>query len=96
MTIARAHPYDPDELLDEAVAAYLEALETGRAPDPKEWLRQYPEFKKAINCSCCSSLSRAKRLRAISPWPSCWKIAPRTEVVRPSWSRDGCAYGADP
>jgi tetratricopeptide (TPR) repeat protein/tRNA A-37 threonylcarbamoyl transferase component Bud32 len=33
-----------EQRLDEAVTSYLEAAESGREPDPEEWLSRYPEL----------------------------------------------------
>jgi serine/threonine-protein kinase len=40
------HPSAPgrEQLLDEVIAAYLEAEESGAAPDRREWLARYPEI----------------------------------------------------
>jgi serine/threonine protein kinase/Tfp pilus assembly protein PilF len=35
---------DHDQLLDDVVVAYLEAVETGQAPDPPQWLARYPDL----------------------------------------------------
>ncbi|MBI3467819.1 MAG: hypothetical protein HY000_32825, partial [Planctomycetes bacterium] len=32
-----------EQLLDEAVVAYLEAAEAGQPPDERQWLARYPE-----------------------------------------------------
>jgi hypothetical protein len=37
-------PADRTSGLDEVVAAYLEAVEAGRSPNPQEWLSRYPEL----------------------------------------------------
>ncbi len=33
-----------DQQVNDIIAAYLEAVDTGQAPDRLEWLRQYPEY----------------------------------------------------
>src|SRR5262245_7981739 len=35
---------DPSGRLDEAIAQYLEAVDAGKAPDPIEFARRYPEI----------------------------------------------------
>src|SRR6187399_1941876 len=36
-------PESPDAVLDEIIAAYVEAVDSGETPDREEWLRRYPE-----------------------------------------------------
>jgi tetratricopeptide (TPR) repeat protein len=38
----------PEELLDEAVVAYLEAVERGETPDLEEWQARYPEVASEL------------------------------------------------
>jgi tetratricopeptide (TPR) repeat protein len=48
MTIANGKSPRRDELLDEVVVAYLEAVESGRTPDSQEWLSRYPELASEL------------------------------------------------
>jgi hypothetical protein len=44
MTSTAHDPADRERRLNDAVAAYLEAVEAGRVPDRAEWLAQYPDL----------------------------------------------------
>jgi serine/threonine protein kinase/tetratricopeptide (TPR) repeat protein len=44
MDNGRRERSDRDQLLDDVVVAYLEALETGQRPDPPQWLARYPDL----------------------------------------------------
>jgi serine/threonine protein kinase/Tfp pilus assembly protein PilF len=48
MTIANGELRMRDELLDEVVVAYLEAVEAGQRPDAQEWLARYPELASEL------------------------------------------------
>src|SRR5215831_14359073 len=44
MTAPHSNSQTRETLLDEVIVAYLEAVEAGSDPDPKEWLSRYPEL----------------------------------------------------
>ena len=43
-----AQAYDPDERLDEAIASFEIARDEGHKPDPKEWLKRYPDVAEGL------------------------------------------------
>jgi serine/threonine protein kinase/lipoprotein NlpI len=48
MTIPNGKTPAPDGLLDDVVVAYLEAVESGQAPDAQDWLSRYPELASEL------------------------------------------------
>jgi serine/threonine protein kinase/Tfp pilus assembly protein PilF len=44
MDNARRERPDRDQLLDDVIVTYLEAVETGQQPDPLQWLARYPDL----------------------------------------------------
>src|SRR5260370_16046153 len=48
MTSERTGNFDPDECLDEVIAAYLNAVAAGAAPDRKELLAHHPELASQL------------------------------------------------
>ncbi|MBI3466530.1 MAG: protein kinase, partial [Planctomycetes bacterium] len=44
MANASGNVQERDQLLDEVVVAYLEAVESGETPDDQQWLARYPEL----------------------------------------------------
>src|SRR5262249_23499859 len=58
--MADSDPRACDELLDEAVVTYLEALETGTVPDPQEWLSRDPQLA-AERAEFCPDQNKVKR-----------------------------------
>jgi serine/threonine-protein kinase len=48
MAAEHPHPTDREQLLDEVVAAYLDAVETQGPQDPQPWLARYPELAQEL------------------------------------------------
>ena len=48
MVAEKAQPDDRESQLDEVIASYLEALETGAAPDRNNWLQRYPHLANEL------------------------------------------------
>src|SRR5260370_14555993 len=48
MTSERTGNFDPDECLDEVIAAYLQAVAAGAAPDRQELLARHPELASPL------------------------------------------------
>jgi serine/threonine protein kinase len=48
MPVERAERSDLDEKLDEAIFAYLQAVEAGRPPDREEWLARHPSLTPGL------------------------------------------------
>ncbi len=46
-----------DRELDDVIAAYLKAVETGAAPNPESLIAGHPAFAKALLSGCCCSLA---------------------------------------
>src|SRR5262249_30501365 len=44
-----------DERLNEVLAAYLEAVEAGQAPDKRAWQERHPEFATELEAFCADS-----------------------------------------
>ncbi len=76
-------PADPgrEDRLNELLAAYLEAVETGPAPNAEQWLARYPEFASELAAFIANDESLAHRAASLrspqqqneqpSPGPSC-------------------------
>src|SRR5258708_4662315 len=61
---------DREQLLDEVVTAYLQAVEAGRNPDPAEWLAHHPDLADELNefFAAQKSIDRAAApLRDLAP-----------------------------
>src|SRR5690349_4429281 len=52
---------DPEQRLDEALAAYLEAAESGQMPDGADWLARYPDLAKGL-CEFFADQAHVERL----------------------------------
>jgi tetratricopeptide (TPR) repeat protein len=63
MTILNGDSRAHDELLDEVVVAYLEAVENGDAPDSEEWQARYPELASDL-ADFFADHDKVKRLTA--------------------------------
>jgi tetratricopeptide (TPR) repeat protein len=48
MTPTHGRPPGHDDLLDEVIVAYLEAVEQGESPHAQEWLARYPQLAKEL------------------------------------------------
>src|SRR3954447_13702154 len=81
----RAAPLDREGRLEEAVLAYLKAVDAGQPPDPREFLARYP----GLTAELTAFLRDEERLRPlVAPWASLVPGLLGGAEVRPG-GRDG-------
>jgi serine/threonine-protein kinase len=87
---------DRERQLDEVIAAYLEAVESGRAPDRREWLSRYPDLAVELEAFFADEKqfdSLVAPLRGATPSSG---LRPRTPSALPSTIAPSAASGSCP
>src|SRR2546428_10596267 len=49
MSLDQAHASEREQLLDDVLTAYLQAVDAGQSPDRREWLIRYPHLASELD-----------------------------------------------
>jgi WD40 repeat protein/tRNA A-37 threonylcarbamoyl transferase component Bud32 len=84
MTLKPSHSSDSNRQVNEAIAAYLEAAETGRAPDRQAFLAGYPEIAAELEVFLDDREQFRRAAEPLAPPPALGKGARDAPTLAPS------------
>src|SRR5262245_49006799 len=83
MTSEKPSPSDPSDRLCEAIVSFEAARDSGRNPDPKQWLAKYPEVARELAeyfANAQNLVSAAGPLLPAASQPAGWPDVPDCQI----------------